>query len=112
MKILTLSLHPDNPHYLLFRGEPTVLITSAEHYGGVMNLDFDYRRYFDALAADGFNLTRLFSGTYRELPGSHRIQNNTMAPRPERFICPWRCTERGPNGEPLKWDLAQWDDAY
>ena len=22
-----ISLHPDNPHYLLFRGKPTVLIT-------------------------------------------------------------------------------------
>lgn len=26
-----ISLHPDNPHYFLFRGKPTVLITSGEH---------------------------------------------------------------------------------
>jgi hypothetical protein len=26
-----IALHPDNPHYFLFRGKPTVLITSAEH---------------------------------------------------------------------------------
>ena len=26
------ALHPENPHYFLFRAEPTVLITSAEHY--------------------------------------------------------------------------------
>ena len=25
-----ISLHPDNPHYFLWRGEPTVLVTSAE----------------------------------------------------------------------------------
>ncbi|MEI2723754.1 MAG: hypothetical protein V9H26_09500 [Verrucomicrobiota bacterium] len=37
-----LSLHPNNPHYFLWRGQPTVLITSAEHYGAVVNLDFDY----------------------------------------------------------------------
>jgi hypothetical protein len=30
-----LALHPDNPRYFLFRGEPTVLVTSGEHYGAV-----------------------------------------------------------------------------
>ena len=39
-----LSLHPDNPHYFLFRGNPTILITSAEHYGAVLNRDFDYHQ--------------------------------------------------------------------
>jgi hypothetical protein len=41
--------HPDNPHYYLFRGQPTVLITSAEHYGAVINRAFDYNIYLDAL---------------------------------------------------------------
>ena len=36
-----ISLHPDNPHYFLFRGRPAVLIGSTEHYGAVLNLDFD-----------------------------------------------------------------------
>src|SRR5262245_31400099 len=35
-----LSLHPDNPHYFLFRSKLVVLITSGEHYGAVLNLDF------------------------------------------------------------------------
>ncbi|HXJ74810.1 MAG TPA: hypothetical protein VNM37_18285, partial [Candidatus Dormibacteraeota bacterium] len=47
-----ISLHPDNPHYFLFRGEPTVLISSAEHYGAVLNLDFDYVTYLATLARD------------------------------------------------------------
>src|SRR5215831_17082599 len=51
------ALHPDNPHYFLFRGRPTVLITSGEHYGAVLNLDFDYRTYLKTLEADGLNLT-------------------------------------------------------
>jgi hypothetical protein len=38
-----LRLHPDNPHYFLFRGKPTVLITSGEHYGAILNRAFDYR---------------------------------------------------------------------
>jgi len=29
-----IKVHPANPHYYLFRGRPTILITSAEHYGG------------------------------------------------------------------------------
>ena len=62
-----IQLHPENPHYLLWRGRPTLLITSGEHYGAVLNLDFDYRRYLDELKTHGFNLTRTFSGTYREV---------------------------------------------
>ena len=65
-----LALHPDNPHYFLFRDKPTLLITSAEHYGAVLNLDFDYLKYLDALAADGLNLTRTFSGSYIEPQGA------------------------------------------
>src|SRR5579871_5340538 len=63
-----LALHPDNPHYFLFRGKPTVLITSGEHYGAVLNLDFDYDRYLEELHAHGLNLTRTWSGSYREVP--------------------------------------------
>ncbi len=51
-------LHPENPHYLLWRGKPTALITSGEHYGAVLNLDFDYAKYLTALARDRLNLTR------------------------------------------------------
>ncbi|MBL8223516.1 MAG: hypothetical protein JNL62_30065, partial [Bryobacterales bacterium] len=63
-----LRLHPANPHYYEFRGKPTVLLTSAEHYGAVLNGAFDYVRYLDTLAADGLNLTRIFTGVYRETP--------------------------------------------
>jgi hypothetical protein len=37
-----IRLHPDNGHYLEFRGKPTILITSGEHYGAVLNQDFDF----------------------------------------------------------------------
>jgi len=83
-----IKLHPDNPHYFLFRGEPTLLITSGEHYGAVLNLDFDYVRYLDVLQAHAYNLTRTFSGTYREVQGSFGITGNTLAPAPGRFLCP------------------------
>lgn len=88
-----ISLHPENPRYFLFRGKPTVLITSAEHYGAVLNLDFDYRPYLDELKARRFNLTRIFTGAYVEPPGAFNIKNNTLAPAPGRFIAPWARSE-------------------
>lgn len=108
-----ISLHPQNPHYFLFRGKPTVLITSAEHYGAVLNLDFDYVPYLDELRANGFNLTRTFTGAYVEDPTSFNITNNTLAPKPGRLICPWaRSSEPGYANGGNKFDLTKWDDAY
>ena len=49
----TLALHPRNPRYFVYRGQPTVLVGSGEHYGAVLNPDFDYRTYLATLAADG-----------------------------------------------------------
>src|SRR4051812_11652308 len=76
--------HPGNPRYFLFDGKATFLITSGEHYGAVLNLDFDAGPYLDELHARGFNQTRTFSGTYREVPGSFNIRANTLAPAPGR----------------------------
>src|SRR5436309_3348161 len=84
-----LSLHPKNSHYFLFRGKPTILITSGEHYGAVLNLDFNYVEYLDTLKADGLNLTRTFTGAYVEPLGAFNIARNTLAPANGRFICPW-----------------------
>jgi hypothetical protein len=108
-----IALHPDNPHYFLWRGQPAVLITSAEHYGAVLNLDFDYRRYLDTLAAEGMMLTRTFSGAYVEPAGAFNIARNTLAPSPERFICPWaRSNQPGYANGGNKFDLSRWDDSY
>src|SRR5213592_266804 len=106
-----LSLHPDNPHYFLFRGKPTVLITSGEHYGAVLNLDIDYVTYLDTLAKDGLNLTRTFSGTYHGIPGSFGITENTLSPT--NYIGPWARTGTGGAADGgNKFDLAKYDDKY
>jgi hypothetical protein len=107
-----IRLHPDNPHYFSFRGRPTVLITSGEHYGAVLNRDFDYVRYLDELKARGFNLTRTFSGVYREVPGSFKIESNTLAPKPESFVCPWPRTATAGAADGNKFDLSKWNEAY
>ena len=55
-----------NPHYFSYLGRPTVLITSAEHYGAVINLDFDYVAYLDTLRSYGLNYTRIYPGALIE----------------------------------------------
>lgn len=105
LALLAIRLHPDNPHYFLHDGKPTVLVTSGEHYGAVLNGDFNYVRYLDTLRRDGLNLTRVFAGTYREVPGDFKISNNTLAPGPGKFIAPWMQRDG-------KFDLTQWDPAY
>ncbi len=107
------GLHPQNPHYFLFREKPVILIGSTEHYGAVMNLDFDYVKYFDELAACGLNVTRTFTGIYVEPEGAFGIRENTMAPAPERFIAPWaRSPEPGYSNGGNKFDLSKWDENY
>ena len=108
-----IALHPDNPHYFLYKGNPVVLITSGEHYGAILNLDFDYAKYFKTLADDELNLTRVFTGAYVEPVGAFRIEQNTLAPKPERFICPWQRSDTpGYASGGNKFDLSKWNDEY
>jgi hypothetical protein len=109
-----IRLHPKNPHYFLYRGKAIALITSAEHYGAVINADFDYHRYLAALAAEGMNYTRLFGGSYREVPAkSFGILRNTLAPAPGRFVAPWaRSQTPGYEGGGNKFDLDRWNPEF
>ena len=108
------SLHPQNPHYFLFRGKAVALLTSGEHYGAVINADFDYHKYLATLAADGLNYTRIFGGSYVEAPGkSFGILRNDLAPGPGRYIAPWaRSAVTGYAGGGNKFDLERWDGQY
>lgn len=107
-----IKLDPANPHYFLFRQKPTVLITSGEHYGAVMNTAFDYHTYLKSLHADGLNLTRVFTGSYREPVWGPGTQN-PLAPRSGQYLAPWsRSKSPGYKGGGNKFDLDHWDDAY
>ncbi len=109
-----IRLHPQNPHYFLYRGKAVALISSAEHYGAVINGDFDYHKYLAALNADGMNYTRLFGGSYVEAPSkSFGIRRNTLAPEPGKFIAPWgRSSEPDYAGSGNKIDLTKWNPEY
>ena len=108
-----IKLHPQNPHYFLWRNKATILITSGEHYGAVLNGAFDYSKYLATLGSHGFNLTRTFSGAYCEPVGAFNIKRNTLAPAKDKLICPWaRSGTAGyPNGG-NKFDLTKWDGEY
>ena len=102
-----LSVYESNPRYLEWRGKPVVLIGSGEHYGALINLDFDYRRYFKQLQKDGLNITRVFAGaSYVEPVGAFNIERNTLAPLKGRYLAPWAIAKDG------KWDLDGWNEAY
>jgi hypothetical protein len=108
-----LSACPANPRYVCFRGRPTLLVGSGEHYGAVINLDFDYLRYLDTVRREGQNLVRLFSGAYREHARSFGIPRNTLNPAPGRYLAPWaRSGEPGYALGGNRFDLERWDEAY
>lgn len=108
-----IKLNPKNPHYFEWHGKPTVLITSGEHYGAVLNKDFNYYRYLPTLKQDGLNLTRTFSGAYCEPPGAFNISNNTLAPQAGKLLSPWARSETpGYANGGNKFDLEHWDAGY
>ena len=107
-----IKVHPANPHYYLFNSQPTVLITSAEHYGAVVNLDFDYVKYLDALKAYGMNYTRIYPGAVLELVDEY-VKGNPLGPKPQRTIVPWvRSNAPGHVYGGNRFDLDKWDPEY
>src|SRR5947209_16625305 len=113
-KAAPLRLHPKNPHYFLFRGNVVALVASGEHYGAVLNADFNYRRYLATLQADQLNYTRLFGGSYVEVPSqSFGILRNNLAPAPERYVAPWaRGQAPGYAGGGNKFNLDRWNPQF
>ena len=93
--------------------KPVVLVTSAEHYGSVLNKDFDFEKYLQTMHDQGMNYTRIFTGSYVEIPESFGIENNTLAPAVGSYLAPWkRVGEPGLYKGEKKFDLSQWDPEY
>lgn len=102
-----ISLNQENPHYFSYKGKATILITSGEHYGAVMNPDFEYKIYLKTLEKNGLNLTRTMTGCYFEPAGAFGISKNTLAPDKQILLCPWKRA-----ADSTKFDLSQWNKAY
>ena len=91
-----LPLHPDNPRYFLFRGKPPSSSPPANTTAPSSTSISTYIPYLDELKARGFNLTRTFSGAYREDPGAFGIVENTLAPAPNASCRLCRLVTPGP----------------
>jgi hypothetical protein len=110
----TIKKHPDNPHYFIYKGKPIVLITTDQHYGAVINLDFDYIPFLDRLREFGMNLTRIYPGGYVEMKDQY-TKGNPLGPAPDRYILPWEKSSQEGADEHLgkfKYDLDKWDEDY
>ena len=108
-----ISLHPENKHYFLYKGKPKVLVTSAEHYGAVLNKDFDYRKYLQTLHDEGMDYTRIFAGTYVEVAAYFDGASNPLAPATGSYLTPWeRIGESGLFEGERKVDLSRWNNEF
>lgn len=110
-----IRLHPENPHYFLYNGNPAILVTSAMHYGAVLNLEVDQDAYLSVLKQNGFNLHREFlepHHDFRRTKDWAQIQT-PLAPRPGKLLSPWaRSDTPGYVNGGNKFDLDRWNDAY
>jgi Cellulase (glycosyl hydrolase family 5) len=111
----TLRVSEKYPRYFEYQGKPLILLGSGEHYGAVLNPDFDYQQYLNTIAAEGLNYTRIFTGQYAESydPGTFGILKNTLGPAKGRLLTPYlRSNEQGYVFGGNKFDLTQWDENY
>jgi hypothetical protein len=110
-----LRLHPDNPRYLEFRGRTLAPVTAGEHYGAVINPDFDGVTYLDMLKDNGFRLTRVLC-LLREMPGEFGAYlglRNTLCPPVDRYVAPWlRTNTPGCLDGGAKFDLERWNPVF
>ncbi len=97
---------------IYFETGPQFLITSAEHYGVVINRAFDYNAYLDALKSYGLNYTRIYPAAFIEPAGTFHA-GNKLAPKSEDLIQPWaRSQTPGYRSGGNCSDLDRWDPEY
>jgi len=108
------SVYAANPHYLFYNGKPMILLTSDQHYGAVINADFDYAAFLNKLESRDLNFTRIYPGAYIERENEY-VAGNNLGPLDGRQILPWIRTTT-PGAHPVlggqKYDLDQWNDSY
>jgi len=119
LKVMTsstgpVSVYAANPHYLFYNGKPIILLTSDQHYGAVVNADFNYVGFLKKLGSRGLNFTRIYPGAYIEKENDF-VKDNNLGPLNGRQILPWTRTQT-PGAHPvlggLKYDLDQWNESY
>ena len=105
-------LHPENPRYFYYNGKPIVLITATEHYGAVLNRNFNFTSYLDEMADKKVTLSRCFL-LFRELENIPKNPHSPCKPLPGEYIAPFLRTGPGyaTDGYP-KFDLQRWNPEF
>jgi hypothetical protein len=94
-----------------YRGRPVCLLTASEHYGAVINRNFDYPAYLDQMAVEGIRLTRLFV-LFRELQTSLNPYS-PCKPESTDYVAPYVRTGPGLALDRLpKYDLQRWNPEF
>ncbi len=109
-----ISVYPRNPHFFYYKGKPILLLTSDQHYGAVVNADFNYVAFLDKLSSRGLNYTRIYPGAYIERENEF-VAGNNLGPLDGRQILPWVKTRTSGAHAVLggyKYDLDQWNAPY
>lgn len=107
-----ICLHPENPRYFLYKGRPLVLITATEHYGAVLNRNFNYVIYLNEATDKKTTLSRCFL-LFRELESIPLNPHSPCKPLPGEYVAPFLRTGPGYATDGfLKFDLNQWDPLY
>lgn len=108
------KVYPENPHYMMYMGKPILLVTSDEHYGAVVNTEFDYVAFLNKLSSKGFNFTRIYPGSYIEVENAF-LNGNVLGVRNGKQVLPWAKTNV-PGASPVqggyKYDLDKWNEEY
>jgi hypothetical protein len=107
-----LALHPQNQHYFIYKGKQLIVVGSGSITGRLLTKP-SITRFIWRLKQDGLNTTRFFTGAYIEKLGDFGIAKNTLAPKSEDILLPWkRSNEPGYVLGGNKFDLNQWDEDY
>ena len=107
-----IRFHPDNPRYFLYKGKPLVLVTATEHYGAILNRNFDYITYLNEASDKKATLSRCFL-LFRELEGVPLNPHSPCKPLPGEYVAPFARTGPGYATDGfLKFDLDKWDPVY
>ena len=94
-----------------YHGRPVCLLAASEHYGAVINRNFDYAAYLDQMAIEGLRFSRLFV-LFRELQ-TNRNPYSPCKPESTDYVAPYVRTGPGVALDGLpKYDLEQWDPEF
>lgn len=94
-----IQVYSGNPHYFLFRGNPTILVGATGDYMMSYFSNKDYVSFLNKLRAQDLNVVRLF--TYAAWIWNDEPNSGDLA----HYITPWVRVGS-------KWDLSQWNDAW